>query len=95
MLGINNYYRLTVPFAKEKGSKLACSAFYNDLLAKMKAVSNGESTLKFAFYSGHDGSLIAFLACLDNIPSDIPTFASTLFFELMDNDEVVITYNDK
>mmetsp|Transcript_12889 Transcript_12889/g.1963 ORF Transcript_12889/g.1963 Transcript_12889/m.1963 type:complete len:98 (-) Transcript_12889:169-462(-) len=86
LVGVDNYYRLTVPFAKEKGRKLACSAFYNNLLAKMKAVYNGESTLKFAFYSGHDGSLISFLACLDNTPNEIPPFASTLFFELTDND---------
>lgn len=56
--------------------------FYQDLLDLLDDAASGETTLKFALFSGHDTTVGPLLAALRADDSVWPHYASNVAFEL-------------
>ncbi|OMJ94246.1 hypothetical protein SteCoe_2581 [Stentor coeruleus] len=85
-------------FNIEAALKLATSAFYMQLLETFDDIIYARSTTKYKVYFSHDKTLISLLIALDSWDSKNPPFASTLLFELHNEDseyKVKIIYNDE
>ena len=79
-------------FTDPEAQILSCSEFFKRLLSQFHARLTGKQ-LRFALYSAHDYTLIAFLECLGAEIVEVPSFASTLVFELYVDGKVAVVYN--
>ncbi|CAG9331049.1 unnamed protein product [Blepharisma stoltei] len=94
MYGNQNYTNSY--FYTPEASSLAGSQFFQAILDQFDGTISGTSTRKFGFYSAHDTTLIAFLNFLGVFDGNNPIYASTLIFELHNNNNayaVHISYN--
>jgi len=55
---------------------------------------NGAS-LRFVVNVAHETTFMALLPCIGYILTEIPTFGSTLVFELYDDESLIIKLNDE
>jgi lysosomal acid phosphatase len=98
MMGIMNYSNSY--FFDYGGAYLASSQFYSQVLQTFNGVINGTDTHKWQLYSAHDTTLIGLLRAIDQWDGNNPPFASTLVFELYQDDlnstnyGVYTRYND-
>ena len=96
LTGINNY-TLNMPYSVYEGQILGCSEFFKTVNSAFNLIINGETPIKFWFFSAHDTTLTAFLNCLGVPVAYQPPFASTLLFELwkLEGGHVVkVIFND-
>lgn len=64
------------------------------MIQYMRERLNG-SSLRFVANIAHETTLLALLPCIGYIVKEIPTFGSTLVFELYDDETVSIKFNDE
>ena len=96
MIGIMNYSNSY--FFQNGGAYLSSSEFFGNLLEVFEGSINGTGTLKWGLYCAHDTTLIGFLYALGQWTGLNPPFASTLVFELHEeNGEYFVQtiYNDE
>ncbi|CAG9323783.1 unnamed protein product [Blepharisma stoltei] len=89
-----------VSYVPDLLSRYAGSDFLSNLSYLLNNAKNQANNLKFQFYSAHDDTLLNILSALQLGNLLQPTFASTLIFELIQDDNnagiynVTLTYND-
>lgn len=86
-----------INFEPDFNARLASTALMNSIFANLKQVLDKEITQKFFIYSAHDSTISFALAYLQLDFSQPPPFASTIIWELYDNEGkyyVNIKYND-
>ena len=96
MVNIGSYFLSTL--FEGKGAWLASSEFYSSLLNSFQQIVNKQTSVKWWIYSAHDATLVGFLTAIDIFDEAQPPFASSLIFELIEDDEelfVKINYNDE
>lgn len=96
MIGIMNYSNSY--FFQYNGAYLAASEFYSEILNIFEGNINGTSQLKWSFFSAHDTTLIGFLVAIDQWNGLNPPFASTIVYELHEENSnyfVQVIYNDQ
>jgi hypothetical protein len=83
---VKHFYMYYTQGFTEEQITLSCSTIFANWRDRMLAAAASTSTLKFALYSAHDTSLIAYILGLGIAVSDYPPFATSLVIELDERD---------
>ena len=91
---LRNWWYYAALASTEEQLRLSSDTMLRELHKRLSDASTGASPTRFALYSGHDTSLIAYLSCLGSDIRKYPIFSSNWIIELLDDDTVRLKWND-
>lgn len=83
----------SLPFSSTEETRLWASGFLQEVATHLNAFLNGTDPSVFRLYSAHDITLAGVLAALGHFNSRQPPFASSLLFELSEDQTLRVLYN--
>jgi hypothetical protein len=83
-----------VPFSSREAQSLASFGFFDRLIRQVEGALKG-SGLKYAYYSSHDYTLLAYLNSLGVQDQFSPDFAASLVFEVYEDSTVRVLLNQR